>query len=64
MLCLARKSLWNFMNHMSPRLLVVKGPGGVKGPDGVGVREGAISVTGENGGMESTVVRLFTGGFL
>lgn len=64
MLCLARKPLWNFMNHMSPRLLGVKGPGGVKGPDGVGVRGGAISVTGEDGSMESMVVRLFTGGFL
>lgn len=63
MLCLARKSLWDFMNHMSPRLSGVMGPGGVKGPDGVGLRGGAVSVTGENGSMES-VVPLFTGGFL
>ena len=58
------------MNHMSPRLSRVEGPGGVEGPDGVKrpdgveVRGGAVSVTGENGSMESVVVPLFTGGFL
>ena len=52
------------MNHMSPRLSGVEGPDGVKRPDGVEVRGGAVSVTGENGSMESVVVPLFTGGFL
>lgn len=64
MLCLARKPLWNFMNHMSPRVSGVKRPDGVKGPGGVGVRGGPISVAGENGSKESTVVCLVTGGFL
>lgn len=52
------------MNHMSPRLSGVEGPGGVKRPDGIEVRGGAVSVTGENGSMESVVVPLFAGGFL
>lgn len=54
---LATKFLENFMNHESPRL------SGVKEPVGLGVKEGVISVIGENGSMGTMVVRLFVGGF-
>lgn len=55
---LVMKFLQNFVNHESPRLLVVRGPGGL------GVKRGAVSVIGGNGVMGTMVVLLFTGGFL
>ena len=53
----ALKSLQNFMNHMSPRL------SGVKGPGGLGVRGGAISVLGGDGSMGALVVALLISDF-